>query len=213
MTTPRRIYACYSDSHRPLLEKHFLPSVPSGFDLVLRRVPQECSSGVYLNEGWGRAMAAKTMMILDALKIEKQTFVVSDVDVRFYSFKPEDVRTFDIECYADVLFQNDEGMSCPGFMLVHPGQLTEQLFRLVLDNIPRYNSEQAALNYHALPEMKANTSIRCDLLPKDRFWTKGNSNKITPPPTLAVHHANWCSGIANKLLLLSNVRTMYESLT
>jgi hypothetical protein len=210
----KRIYACYSESHRPLLEQHFLPSIPPGFEVVLRKVPQACETGEYLKAGWGTTMQAKTLMILDAIKRESETFVVSDVDVRFYGLKPQDLAC-DNDGEADVLFQNDEGMYCPGFMFVYPDSMTEAFFQGVFKTIPKYNSEQAALNYNVIPCFK-DTNLKLGFLPKDRFWSKGSTwdGKSPPPANIAVHHANWCSGVSNKLVLLDTVqRLLSESST
>ena len=86
-----KIYACYSESHRPLLEHHFLPSIPAGFDVVLRRADQVCASGEYMSDKWGDAVRSKIELILEAIEREATPFVFSDVDIRFYDFQPKDL--------------------------------------------------------------------------------------------------------------------------
>ena len=120
----KRIYACYSPSHIPLLEKHFLPSIPDGFDVVLRKHPQVCETGAYASSNWSAATKNKIPLILEAIERETEPFVFSDVDIRFYNFTPTDLENEmksgpwwqkpHLKC------QTDATSYCTGFMLINP---------------------------------------------------------------------------------------------
>lgn len=209
-----KIYACYTDSHLPLLEQHFLPSLPAGFDLVLRRLPQSCPEATYNRPGWGLTMQGKVGMILDALVAEEEPFVVSDVDVRFYDLRPSDVRAA-VEG-RDVVYQLDQPMDstlrpkyCAGFCVLRPGgRSVYELYRRVLRSIPDHNTEQEAV-YDVLKKLGAMNGPRVWHLPPDRFWCIKHG---PPGPDLAVDHAGWVDGVPAKLDHLRETRDAVEEL-
>jgi hypothetical protein len=212
----KKIYACYSESHRPLLEQHFLPSIPDGFDVVLRRLNQACRSGEYMSADWGKAVQNKIQMILEAIEHEKEPFVFSDVDIRFYDFRPEHLvddmaggpaGAWDVRC------QNDHPSYCAGFMFIRPGQPAADLFKRTLDYTLQCNDDQTALNVYAIPQLRASGSnIQVSLLPHDRYWNIGPSwSGEVPTSNIAIHHGNWVVGIANKLKLLGDVLAIKSS--
>jgi hypothetical protein len=207
----KRIYACYSPSHRPLLERHFLPSIPDGFDVVLRKFDQICASGEYRSTGWKDAVKVKILFILEAIERESEPFVFSDVDVRFYDFRPEHLvhamldesgKTLDLRCQNDN--QDDVNKTfCAGFMFIRPNPTTSRLFQLTLDAIPEHNSDQEALNKSALPALH---SIAASVLPLDKYWNIGPCwNGAKPPIDIIIHHANWIVGVNNKMKQLEDV--------
>ena len=51
-----------------------------GFDVVLRKNPQSCPSGIFRSLNWSAAMQDKIRLVLDALTTEKTPFIVSDVE-------------------------------------------------------------------------------------------------------------------------------------
>lgn len=205
----KRIYSCYSPSHRPFLEQHFLPSVPKGFDVVLRKFDQLCPSGEYREERWEDAIRQKTLLILEAIDREKEPFVFSDVDLRFYDFSPADLDEAMGE-EQDLLAQSDDGTFCAGFMFIRPCQATFELFRLVLGGIAEYRSDQLALNSFALPRL--GSAIKASLLPPERYWTVGPGWEGGGSPAgIAIHHANWMVGIAAKLKLLDTILALYKA--
>lgn len=206
-----RIYTCYTDSHRPLVERHFLPSIPAGFDVVLRKNSQACPSGAFKTEGWVSAMQDKVKFVIEAIDAEARPFVVSDADVRFYDFRPDDVEYF--LGVHDVVYQQDEPRGdpssqptpCAGFALVRPRAVVRELYELVLDALPRFGSEQAALSGHALPAMLGRLSV--GYLPSERFWSVRHDRFQLGGmgSRLAVHHGNWVVGVDAKLELLEEI--------
>jgi len=199
MTLPPRVYACYSESHLPLVTRHFLPSVPTGFDLVLRRVPQSCPSGLYNRPGWKLTLTHKIDLVLKALTREQSTFVVSDVDVRFYDLDPGEIDVL-VPAPAVVAYQLDVPLSdwqghpkyCAGFAVMRPCQTLVTLYERTRTILDRINTEQEAL-YEALREAPPECAT---YLPTDRFW---NLKHGAHGRRLAVDHANWITGIQNKI--------------
>jgi hypothetical protein len=205
-----KIYACYSATHRPLLEQHFLPSIPPGFDVVLRRTAQVCASGEYMSENWGNAVMSKNLLILEAIEQEPSPFVWSDVDVRFYDFRPEDLAEAMVggpKGLWDVRCQQDHTVFCTGFMFIRPNQATAELFKRALDSIPLCNDDQRAFNEFALPQMMASGSqIAVSKLPHERYWnTDPAGDGQVPHGEIAIHHGNWVVGIDRKMALLDSV--------
>lgn len=207
-----KIYACYSDSHLPLLEQHFLPSLPGGFDLVLRHVPQSCPAATYNAAGWGLAMRHKVAMILDALATEKDPFVVSDVDVRFYVLQPAEISVLARSC--DVAYQLDLPISesldrgpkyCAGFSVLTPSPLTLDLYQRIFEAIPLYNTEQEAL-YASIVALAASGLRVCYLSP-ERFWCLKHGS---PGPKLAIDHASWVNGVQAKLAHLQRTFWLWD---
>lgn len=214
----KKIYACYSPSHTRLLEEHFLPSIPTGFDVVLRRFDQVCQSGEYKSSNWGLATEHKIFLILEAIERETEPFVFSDVDVRFYDFAPEHLdhdMQASSEAPPDLRCQDDRGSYCSGFMFIRPSVLTHRLFRLVLDATQRFNNDQDALNSFALPKIAGEGQLRVSLLPRERYWNIGPAwdapawDGVSAIPNIAMHHGNWVVGLDNKLQLMNAVRELY----
>src|SRR5271157_3683203 len=206
----KRIYACYSPSHKPLLDRHFLPSIPEGFDVVLRRVDQLCPTGVYMSDGWGATMRNKIQLILEGIDRETEPFVFSDVDVRFYNFKPSDLdenmkpndgATPDLKC------QWDAGQYSVGFMFIRPCEATKRIFTMVAEQSMKFNSDQQAFNGFALPHMKE--KINVSFLSQDRYWNISSSISC-PPANLAVHHGNFVVGIDLKMQLMDSIQAKIE---
>jgi hypothetical protein len=209
-----KIYACYTDSHLPLLEQHFLPSLPAGFDLVLRHLPQSCPEATYDKPGWGLTMQDKVDVILDAVVAEDEPFVVSDVDVRFYDLRPNDVRV--LISRSDVVYQLDQPIEsdpsrrpkyCAGFCLVRPCPATYDLYRSVRKRIPDHNTEQEAI-YAALADLAGRGPL-VSHLPPERFWCVKHGE---PTCDLAIDHASWVDGVPAKLEHLGETRDALEKL-
>lgn len=205
-----KIYASYTDSHRALLETHFLPSIPPGFDVVLRRHEQLCPSGVFGSQGWDAAMEEKVRFRLEAIENEAEPFILCDVDLRFYGLNVGEVMAW--SRHGDLLCQDDGAELCTGFMILRRSAVTRALFLRVLATIKNVGREQPALNV-AVASM---FELRVTKLPRDRFWTAGlvdgvwdGRSPITPPPAdMIVHHANWVMGTNRKLAMLNAVLEM-----
>jgi hypothetical protein len=202
-----RIYACYSDSHRSLLEKHFLPSIPEGFDVVLRKHDQHCPTGEFNTAGWDLSMLDKVRFRLEAIENEPEPVILCDVDVRFYGLSVGEAMAWASK--ADLLCQDDGTELCTGFMILRRSALTRALFLRVLSTIRNVGREQPALNAAVVSMFE----LRALKLPRDRFWTAGLQDGVwdghspiaQAPAGMVVHHANWVKGTDRKLAMLDAV--------
>jgi hypothetical protein len=142
-----RLYSCFTPSHRPLLDWHFLPSLPEprqalssgsppgpqvmSSDLVIREPLQRSVTCAFASDGFQRTCLDKVDVILEALARETEAFLFSDVDVRFYRPVVEDL----LKCLgdADMAFQWDgpRGRECTGFMVMRTNDRTLSFWELV----------------------------------------------------------------------------------
>jgi hypothetical protein len=218
-----KLYACYTPSHRPLLEQHFLPSLPGHWkdrnsnalfdtEVVLKQLTQRSPTGEFESDGFQVTCLDKVDFILEALARETEPFLFSDVDVRFYGPVVDDL----LKCLgdADMAFQWDgeRGRECTGFMVIRPTRHVLNFWRWVRDRMARTGEmDQDAV--HAVLEEKLFDLVRANtvILP-ERYWTFGRDDKhwhpgmpVNPPADLLAHHANWTVGVENKLKLLEAV--------
>lgn len=205
-----KIYACYSPSHAPLLNQHFLPSVPEGFKTVVHEVPQHCPSATFGREGWAETMAAKGAMICRAISCETQPFAVSDVDVRFYRLSPADLDLgkYDVKYALDFPLSKRSGETsyCAGFAVVLPSEKTLRFYQAIASETLCLGREQKALRaVLARPE----NDVSVGHLPPDRFWSL--PHPIPESYDLALHHASWVKGVDGKLSTLNSIQNLVET--
>jgi hypothetical protein len=218
-----KLYACHTASHRDMLESHFVPSLPAelaGDNFHLRQIPQDSPTGEFGTDGFQRTCLRKVDFILEALKQESEPFIFSDVDVRFYGPVVDDL----LKCLGDMdmAFQWDgpRGRECSGFMVLRPSPKLLRFWQGVRDLMrERGYMDQDAL-HHKLSVGTVNLErdggdISWVVLP-ERYWTFGRDDKhwapgmpVKPPVDLLMHHANWTTGIENKLALLEAVRVLH----
>ena len=204
-----KLYTCYTESHKSLLEEAFLPSLIEGeYELIVEKFDQNCPSGEYDSAGWDLTMKKKAELIHQAIKDNwGEVFLYVDCDVQF--FKPtkeyilESIEGFDIACQDDVLSY------CAGFLACRANERSLKLFEQVIEQTPKYGDDQRALN-GILDEQ--NPDIKITKFDKriftiamlgTRVW---RGKRLNGPDNLLAHHANWTIGIRNKFKLMEMVR-------
>lgn len=213
MTTIEVLYTLYTPSHEVFYRDWFLPSLKDPFEVRPTRLEKRPGPYAFLSADWGSTMLAKVDLILSA--IERQwgsVFLYSDVDVQF--FRPVRTAVQGLMDDKDVLFQNDSpaGRKCAGFFVCRAGPATLHLWQRVRAHmIERHlNSDQAALN-----DVVDGCAIRWAYLPSTFFgggaltgkaWTP--TEALPVPDDIVMHHANWTTGIPNKLAQLRYVQTL-----
>jgi hypothetical protein len=221
-----RLYACYTPTHLPLVSNVFLPSLPATWsrngvalfdsEVVLKQLPQRTVTGSYGTDGFNATCMDKVDLILGAIEREREPFLYSDVDVRFYGPVVDDLMAClgdnDMACQWD-----GQGGMCAGFMVIRPSDRAYSLWRRVRDEMKKGPSlhDQDMLNLG----IKDLLAVACVPLPT-RYWTVGLAGSVwrpgrpvNPPADMLVHHANWTIGVANKLALLEAVRLVREGVT
>ena len=201
-----KIFSCYTKTHQRFLDLHFKPSIPKGMKLVLKRLPQVTATGNYAEEGAAKTFAAKVELVIEACRTEREPFVYSDCDVRFYGPVEQDLLA---QLGAnDIAFQDDgEGGACAGFFIVKPSPTMHQFFRDVLVRARGVRSDQDAMN-----EILDHSGIKWTMLSR-RYYSVGQEGHhwkpgmpVHPPRDILAHHANWTVGVENKLALLRLVQ-------
>jgi hypothetical protein len=199
-------YTLYTESHRPLIENWFLPSIQDKVTVHVYYLPQECPTGKYKEEGWKKTTTKKVEIIIDAIKRHKGSwFIYSDVDIQFFQPVAQEIESMLNE--YDLVIQQDtpKGSACSGFFGCRANDKMLEVWERVLVCMNKTeHSDQAALNY-VLRHCK-DLNVRWRLLPEAYFGAGLFTGKywhpnmlLTVPENIKMHHANWTGGIENKI--------------
>jgi len=202
-----KIYTIYSISHEKLFNNYFLKTLPDEFELISKKMSQECATGEFYSEGWDKACYQKVQFFIKACQENLGThFIYSDVDIQFFGkikqTMIEELGDYDIAC------QNDTGSYyCSGFFICKANDRTLNMFKTMSEN---YNSEDQTTLNQQIHLVKSKFLSR-------RFFTVAHSTNSVwngqdfyLPNDILMHHANWTSGIDNKIKLLDFVRKKFE---
>jgi len=218
-----KVFTLVTPSHERLLSDWFLRTLPSDCHPIVHRVdapPVEYGTGQ-----WHRVVAYKFDVLEQAFASEPvdSVFVMSDVDVRFYSpFAADIPRRLE---GRDVLFQNNRpGAShrynhlCTGFMIIRCCERARSFFTrartILLEADHPLTGDQGSC-IAALEEDPER--IRYALLP-DTYWTPDRASRhwqpgqpLAPPAGIVLHHANKTIGVANKIAQLNEAERLVYS--
>ena len=225
-----KAYTLFTDSHKKFLTDYFLPTFPfrKEIELTILHRPQHCKSALFETEGWKDTMRDKSTCFYEKLQDCKdgELFMFIDPDIQFFRDFYDDVvaRMTDL----DIVWQNDViGGVNTGFFAVKNNKRTRSFFKTILGNLDSkdFSQEQVLANYllqnsAQFPSIDVNWSF----LSND-YWTYGHvaaqadprtgfcrggwkpdSLDFDIPKSIILHHANWTSGVENKLKLLDIVR-------
>ena len=199
-----KLYTIYTDSHKNLYENYFLKTIPNEFEIISTKVDQECATGEFYSDGWGKTCYRKVELFYKAcLENMGGLFVYSDVDIQFFG-KIKDTLIQELGDY-DIACQNDTAhYYCSGFFICRANERTLNLFSEMLkryrledqttlnDNIHLVNSKFLSNKFFTIGHILYNT------------W-KGQDFNLNFP--ILLHHSNWVEGINNKIKLMDVVRT------
>jgi hypothetical protein len=208
-------YTLFTDSHKVFVEP-FIKTYKweDNIDLVVKRVGQECPSAVIKKDGWRKTMYHKMGLILDAFKEVKNgdVFIFTDIDIMFYkSYKDKVLK--DIE-NKDIIFSVDlkkskEGRPCPeycsGIIAIKASAKTKKFFEDVIANMKNFASCQPTIN-HLLVDNRH--GLKVGTFGKEMFNTGflgiqyTGSEEFEVPHDTVIFHANFTSGVKNKLKLM-----------
>ena len=225
-----KAYSLFTDSHKQFLTKYFLPTFPfrKEIELTLLHRPQHCKSASFEQEGWKETMRDKSTCFFEKLQEckEEELFMFIDPDIQFFKDFYDDI--ISIMTDIDIAWQNDViGGVNTGFFAVKNNKQTRSFFKTILGNLDSkdFSQEQVLANYLLQNQSKYPTiAVRCKYLPQ-AYWTYGwvaasldprtggcrggwtpQSLDFDIPRDIAIHHANWTSGIDNKIKLLDIVK-------
>lgn len=199
-------YTFFTDTHKIFL-KHFLNSFPfdKDIDLVIRKMPQECESGVFVSDGWNKTMKRKVQYIVDSLsELEDGDIMIhTDADVVF--MKPYKSELLEELGDRDIVFQSDIGTACMGVFAARVSNKTKDFFQTVNNELENHYHDQEAVNF-LLKNTKHNLNVG---LFSHRFFNHGffgkhyeGEDSVLFPTNMILLHANFTVGIERKLKLI-----------
>jgi len=207
-----KVYTFFTDSHKSLLDI-FLKNFPysDNIELNIKWFPQECKTGSYMTEGWTSTMRKKVEYIIQSLKEtpENEWFVHSDCDIVLFDGWTDILEKYKDD--VDMMIQNDHTTLCAGFFFCRSNSRTKELWKLVYENLDKFEHDQVAMNFY-LTKVQG---FKAAILPNSYFtygyYKKGvwNGEKFTIPDieNLKMFHANWTAGVKNKIELTHKVLT------
>lgn len=203
-----KLYTLYTPSHKVFFEEYFIKTLPKEFDLITTEVDQECPSGSFYQEGWSNTCYRKVELFVKACKENMgDIFIYSDVDIQFFgNIKEallEELGEHDIACQNDT-----RDVYCSGFFICKANERTLKMFEQMLSE---YRLEdQHMLNqciYLCKSKFLSNRFLTIANI-TGRIWDPSQIF-FNLPKDLLVHHANFTSGIENKIKLLELIKEKF----
>lgn len=204
---PIHLYTLYTESHRPLIENWFLPSIKDFVIVHVYHLPQECPTGKYKQRGWKKTTIKKVKIIIEAIKKHKGGwFIYSDADIQFFEPIGDEISNMLNEYDLVIQQDNPKGFACSGFFGCRANDVILTLWKRVLSNMKETShSDQGALNY-VLRHNSKDLNFKWALLPETYFGAGFFTGKmwepnmmLDVPERIKIHHANWTVGVENKI--------------
>jgi hypothetical protein len=207
-----KIYTILSPSHQFLFDKFFLQSLKKyepRAELIVVDQDQICGSGSYYDSGWKESMEQKIDTYLQAVNSQDDFFIWSDVDIEFHDkFIDQCVRELGDH---DIAFQEGVGGEyCAGFFICRINSSTKKFFEMLKTKYQEYSCDQQAINHniHSI-NAKFLSHKFLNISFQHRQWN-GQGFIINQP--IIMFHANYTVGLQHKIMLLSKVREMVDTL-
>jgi hypothetical protein len=221
-----KIYTCYSSSHEEMLQKWFVGTMQDDFDVVARRIDQDCPAAEYMSPGWTDTVVRKIPLILEAIDAHDENgfFLFSDVDVQWFGPVQGRLRRLLAEYPdVDIFFQTDAwrnpsslGNICTGFFVCKANVRTRAFWTLVGECMRRIGFGDQRTSQHIILR-NVILGLKVGYLPPE-FWGPGSLQTsptrwepgmtLAPPMDILMHHANWTVGTANKVKQLEYVASV-----
>jgi hypothetical protein len=218
-----KVVTLLTPSHKPFLDQYFIPSFPTNpnLELVIKFKDQKCPSAEFEKDGWHETMKLKAECFYEELLKckEGEKFIFSDPDIQFFDDFYQNMMDHS-EGY-DVVFQNDVGGGVnTGWFIAENNERSRFLFRAILEYLPKFSNEQKAASEFCFNKNKylELRDLKWNMLPLDEYWTYGVYRKTwdgetafkIPSDSMIMHHANWVTGVPNKLKMLEYVKKSYN---
>lgn len=208
-----KLYAIYTQSHQSMYENWFRPTLRDELEVSVVASSLE-GNWEYMERGFRDAVLEKCDVILSAIDENMdRCFVYSDVDIQFFGPIREPLERaidgFDIVCQND----HPQKQLCTGFFIARGSRVLRQLWQRVRTQIVEEWHDQSAFNRLISGSDGAAPTPNFDYLPPvflgggtltGRTWRQGDTLPI--PAGILMHHANWTSGVSNKIAQLEYVR-------
>ena len=182
-----KIFCCYTQAHKTLLEKYFLRSLPTGFSVTSTEL-DIAGPGDFLSPEFLQCISRKVDLILESIKENPDQIIIwSDIDIQFFDLRPEMLVTQLGQ--HDIAFQR-EGARVrdvnTGFMVCRCNRASAAFFRKVRDGLQRIPTANEQLIVNLLLGQE-----HCDVLwtyLSPRFYAR--SHGWPPPHDIVLYHAN-----------------------
>lgn len=204
-----KIYTFYTDSHEKLLNEWFLPSFQNtnkNMELIVTKFDQQCSSGVYMSDGWLKTMHDKVDLIIRGIEENwNEYFVHADCDIQFFGDLKDDLLSqvdgYDLAGTDEEPANPGAEISC-GFFVCKGNDKTLALFKKVKEIMGGNLHDQ-----HAFNSLRDTYISSKKLNHKHYNVTHSNGGKLWSPgmplqkfnKDILSHHANWIMGVNNKI--------------
>lgn len=221
-----KLFTSYTDSHIPMMEEFFLPTLPTGIELVKYHVPN-IFGGNMVGKDWRKIAIARWEWLVDELNKQEKGSIVLFTDVDIQWFDPDFVsKVPELLGDNDAAYQHDLiREACCGFHIIRCSEQSIAFYELVKNELKRKDfgglQDQLALN-----ELLPSGIIRYCLLPAHVVWTtrrehggcfasgidsifgygEPDRHTFVVPNDIMVHHSNWNTNIVTKTEVLHRVR-------
>jgi len=215
-----KIYTFFTETHTDLLFQYFLPSLYKyeNAETIIKKLPQQCSSGEYGKDGWFDTMLKKVEYHIQSCEENYgKTFIYSDCDVQFVApfidTMVNELDNYDIACQDDVHPYGNRTTYCAGFFICRSNDATLAFFKKILLDMISHNTSPKH-NYNDQTALNENLNMINHKILSNKFYTIAQTTKrlwkedynIDVPKNIVVHHANWTHGVSNKIKLLNFVK-------
>ena len=207
-----KVFTAFEAAYLPILDTHFLPSLPAGCDPQLHELQSPAAE--FGTPGFRALMIERMVWLGQALGVcvDGEVIGVADADVRWYD--PDFCVHGELLLMGDdIAFADDGANRCPcaGFWLARISPALRMFMAAwessLLKADPGPLQDQAVLR-----AMLPSSGLKWHLLDQNVVWTTRfrytPGMDISVPENLSVHHANWTVGIDNKLEILGRVQAL-----
>jgi len=206
-----RLYTLFTESHQALFQDYFLPSLVPGEYLL--------TAEQFAQDDFAEVVRGKMHMCARACQRGRlegdEFFVFSDCDVQFFG-RTKEALVANIGTELELVAQNDNhvptrpktgsgrngGRICTGFFIARTTLHMQNFFEEVARQITNEQNDQHVVN-------RLRSAIKYKLIGK-RFWSPRHNWRpgaaLNIPDDILMHHANWTSGVQNKMRMLEKVR-------
>jgi hypothetical protein len=208
----QKIYCFVNDEHRILLDNYFIPSFNkhhTHIDIVVRKFDTVVSDNTFGTIGFRKLMIEKVEQVMDLIRNNTDSFIVSDVDIEFFDSIHNIINILDKKS-QDIFFQQEhqpqDKQVNTGFIFIKPNSRVANFWSTILDLIKNYPltsffNEQQAINI-------SKDTINWGVFDRTIWnWTMPKINIAW----IKMHHANCTKTVDEKIDKLNRFRLMKQN--
>ena len=186
-----KIFCCYTQAHKTLLENYFSRSLPAGFSVTSIEL-DIAGPGDYLSPEFLQCISRKVDLILQSIEENSDEIVIwSDIDIQFFDLQPE--MLVNQLGNHDIAFQREGHRVTDvntGFIVCRCNRATAAFFRKAKDGLKQIPTANEQLIINALLRQE-NCEVSWTYL-SPGFYAR--SHGWPPPRNIVLYHANNTAG-------------------